>query len=77
MSKDLFKQSSLQKLFDGLDRGGTRGGKDQFKWDDVKNDKDRAFYLGNTIMAPVGRANKGREIMWYTKGEKGSQNPNA
>lgn len=27
-------------------RGGTRGGKDQFDWDDVKADKDRECYLG-------------------------------
>jgi len=27
-------------------RGGTRGGKDQFDWDDVKVDKDRENYLG-------------------------------
>ena len=51
MSKDLFKQSSLQKLFDGLDRGGVRGGRDQFKWDDVKTDKDRSYYLANSLMA--------------------------
>ena len=28
-------------------RGGTRGGKDQFNWDDVKSDKERENYLGN------------------------------
>ena len=27
-------------------RGGTRGGKDQFQWDDVKVDKHRENYLG-------------------------------
>lgn len=27
-------------------RGGTRGGQDQFSWDDVKVDKDRENYLG-------------------------------
>lgn len=30
-------------------RGGTRGGKDQFDWDDVKTDKDRECYLGKTL----------------------------
>ena len=29
-------------------RGGTRGGKDQFEWDDVKTDKHRENYLGKT-----------------------------
>ncbi len=28
-------------------RGGTRGGKDQFDWEDVKTDKDRECYLGD------------------------------
>lgn len=27
-------------------RGGVRGGKDQFNWDDVKGDKERENYLG-------------------------------
>lgn len=27
-------------------RGGTRGGKDQFEWEDVKVDKHRENYLG-------------------------------
>ena len=37
---------------DGLQmpiRGGTRGGKDQFKWDDVKLDKHRENYLGHSL----------------------------
>lgn len=29
-------------------RGGTRGGQDQFDWDDVKVDKHRENYLGLT-----------------------------
>jgi len=31
-------------------RGGTRGGKDQFKWEDVKSDKDRENYLAHSLM---------------------------
>ena len=27
-------------------RGGVRGGQDQFKWEDVKNDKDKEYYIG-------------------------------
>ena len=30
-------------------RAGTRGGQDQFKWDDVKLDKDRDHYLGHSL----------------------------
>ncbi|KAK6144229.1 hypothetical protein DH2020_021049 [Rehmannia glutinosa] len=40
-------------------RGGVRGGRDQFSWDDVKVDKHRENYLGHSIKAPVGRWQKG------------------
>ena len=30
-------------------RGGVRGGKDQFNWDDVKGDKERENYLGKYL----------------------------
>ena len=51
-------------------RGGTRGGKDQFNWDDVKGDKDREYYLGHSLKASVGRWQRGKDILWYTR-EKG------
>ncbi len=34
-------------------RGGVRGGKDQFNWDDVKTDKDRENYLGKYKTMPT------------------------
>ena len=35
----IFKLQKKKKDFESEIRGGTRGGKDQFKWDDVKNMK--------------------------------------
>ncbi|THV02801.1 hypothetical protein K435DRAFT_652580 [Dendrothele bispora CBS 962.96] len=51
-------------------RGGTRGGQAEFKWSDVSADKDRENYLGHSINAPTGRWQKNKDVHWYNRDQK-------
>ena len=45
-------------------RPGSRGGKDQFSWDAIREDKRRAYYLGNSLKVPYSRGDT-RPSDWY------------
>ncbi|KAF3935541.1 hypothetical protein ABW19_dt0201978 [Dactylella cylindrospora] len=58
-------------LLKGPIREGSRGGR-EFKWSDVKDSKDREYYLGVSVKAPTGRWQQNRDIQWYSR-DSGSQ----
>ncbi|GJQ13596.1 hypothetical protein GpartN1_g5387.t1 [Galdieria partita] len=48
-------------------REGNRGGRDQFSWEKVKEDKYRENYLGHSLHAPVGLSSKKKDPQWFIK----------
>jgi Multiple myeloma tumor-associated len=60
-------------VFNGPPRAGSRGGRDQFNWEDVRGDKDASYYIGHSVKALSGRWQKNKDLYWYTREQNGQE----
>ncbi|CCG84926.1 protein of unknown function [Taphrina deformans PYCC 5710] len=64
-------------MSEGPTRLTVRGGRDQFDWNNVKDDKHYQNYLGHSLKAPVGRWQHNKDLEWFNKAGESEESKNS